>query len=84
LSLPEDEPEILARVLIYLYTGIYESDNIAEGLAGSIAQFTRINDQYPAASEDPFKDTELTMKVFNLANRMLMSEFQDSLRCVAV
>lgn len=70
----------MARALIYLYTGIYESDDIVNGLAGEMRQFSLLSDEYSGASEDAYVDCELCVKMYNLADRIMLPELQAELR----
>jgi len=70
----------VARALIYLYTGIYESDDIVNGLAGEMRQFSTLPDGYSGASEDLYVDSKLCVKMYNLADRIMLPELQAELR----
>ena len=76
----KEEPEILARALIYIYTGVYESENIANGLVGEIRQFCDVSDRYAAASKAQSKDCELCIQVHTMADWTMLPELQTALR----
>ncbi|KAK5100239.1 hypothetical protein LTR70_001773 [Exophiala xenobiotica] len=80
IELPEDEPEVVARALIYLYTGKYESDDIASGMAGEVRQFSSLSDRYSRASQTWNTDCELCIKMYNLAGKLMLPELQAELR----
>lgn len=82
MSLPEDKPEVVARCLIYLYTGVYHADDIKNNIAGEFSQFKHIQDPYTKASREWLKDCELAVEVYNLADRLGLPRLQDKLRRV--
>ncbi|KAK5956630.1 hypothetical protein OHC33_002116 [Knufia fluminis] len=83
IDLCEDEPEIIARILILIYCGVYESEDITRGMVGMIPQFEGVTDRYAHAIGSCWRDAELAVKLYTTMKRYGFSKsYSDSLRLI--
>jgi len=80
IEFPDDEAELIARVLIFIYSGVYESEDICNGLAGPITQFNTVTDKYAEAIKKCHLDSELAIKMYSLGTRFFLPELQQLAR----
>ncbi|KAJ9657712.1 hypothetical protein H2198_004127 [Neophaeococcomyces mojaviensis] len=80
IEFPDDEAELIARVLIFIYSGVYETEDISKGLAGPIAQFNHVEDKYDKAIEKWHIDSELAIKMYSLGKRFFIPDLQQAAR----
>lgn len=81
IILHAEEPAIIARILLFIYHGIYESEDIAQGMAEEIPRFKNVIDRYAKAVENCRRDSKLAVKLYAAGERFgLPGPFKDTIR----